>query len=168
MGAVGGWRCWVTMREAAADATRRAVARARCYRPHKQMPLPRHRCPENASRRPRRRRGGRRGPRRRTARWMWNGWLRVAQRLSCGVRAFPYPEPGSRQASQCCRLSSSRRCPGAERHSPVGAATGSRLESDACSRVNISEQCRRPTRCLAQQSGWPGGLQCTAPGRQWD
>jgi hypothetical protein len=31
---------------------------------------------------------------------MWNGWLRVAQRLSCGVRAFPYPEPGSRQASQ--------------------------------------------------------------------
>jgi hypothetical protein len=40
MAAVGGWRWWVTMREAAADATRRAVARARCYRPHQQMPLP--------------------------------------------------------------------------------------------------------------------------------
>jgi hypothetical protein len=128
--------------------------------------------PENASRRPRGRRGGRRGPCRRTARWMWNGWLRVAQRLSCGVRAFPYPEPGSRQASQCCRLSSSRRCPGAERHSPVGAATGSRLESDACSRVNISEQCRRPTRCLAQQSDWrlaAGGLHSARlQGGRWD
>jgi hypothetical protein len=175
-GAVGGWRCWMTIScEAAADSTRRAVARACCSlpRPHKPKPLARHKCLKCLS-----------PPPQTTRRQTWsmseNGPLDVEWVAACGATLELWRTrvslPRARQPTGVavaadCRHRDAAQAPSdtAPWAQPSGVDLSLTHAAESTSTSSVGD--RRAT--LAQQSDWrPGGLaDCRGArlqGGRWD